>query len=82
MAWVRALTSRHYNDMLNSESAMSFRSASTEALPAGVTPETLELAHRLTFDIPGATWTIEVDFLGHHRVTIHFEGASISLDEP
>lgn len=42
--------------------------------------ETLELARALTFSIPGATWVIEVDLLGHHRVTLYFKGLDISID--
>lgn len=46
----------------------------------GVSESTLELARTLMLQVPEFSWTIEVDLLGRHRVTVHFKGAEIGID--
>lgn len=51
------------------------------ALPIGTASnETETLIRTLTFQVPDVEFSVEVDILGRHRVTIHFKGADISID--
>lgn len=76
------LTSASYSTYMRQRSAMEHGvRESVENVPH-YAPDTLELAHSLALQIPEFDWTIEVDVLGSHRITVHFKGASVSLDEP
>ena len=41
---------------------------------------TAKLVEDLIFTIPDVEFTVEVNILGLHRVTVHFKGADISID--
>lgn len=79
--WSPALTSDSYRSFTKSQSAKSAVNKETvhpfTALPA----ETIGLAQKLALELPAADWTIEVDVLGRHRITIHFKGIGVSIDE-
>lgn len=77
-----ALTSQYYKTLAANQSVMDRGAREMALLNPQLNPETLELAHSLALQIPEFDWTIEVDVLGSHRVTVHFKGASVSLDEP
>lgn len=43
--------------------------------------QTLKLVNELRLKIPEFAFTIDVDILGNHRVTVHFGGGEILIDE-
>lgn len=76
------LTSRSYKALLARRSAMADGAPGSSGPAAGMSQETYDLAQSLMLHVPEFEWTIEVDVLGSHRVTLHFKGAEISVDEP
>lgn len=52
------------------------------SMPAStVSPEALSVAQALLIQLPEVTFTFEVDVVGRHRITVHFGGGSIAVDE-
>ncbi len=82
MPWNLTLDSQYYNNVVVPRSAMQFGAKDTDGPVQGFSREVLDVAEQLTLQLPGIDWTIEVDLLGHHRITIHFEGLSVAVDEP
>lgn len=79
--YTAVLTAQSYKELQAHENAMA-RGAAEIARPGPDYPaETLALANSLLLQLPGFDWTIEVDILGRHRVTVHFEGGTIAIDE-
>lgn len=42
--------------------------------------KTSEFVQSLALQIPDFAFTVEVDILGNHRVTVHFKGADVTVD--
>lgn len=75
------LTREHFQQLQERKSAMPLGVRDISTVHPGVNEETLKLAQQLMLQVPEFSWTIEVDILGRHRVTIHFKGAGVSIDE-
>lgn len=75
------LTRSSFEEEIERYSAMQVRGEESAKLFPTVADETLDIAHWLILNVPALDWTIEVDILGRHRITIHFKGGSISVDE-
>lgn len=78
MAWVSVMTNGMY-DVLASEQPEK-RASLLAAVPVNgaVKAEAMQIAQSLALSIPAATWNIEVDLLGHWRITVYFKGIDIS----
>jgi len=46
-----------------------------------LSPLAAEAVQYLLINLPEFSFTVEVDLLGAHRITIHFGGGSIAIDE-
>ena len=78
MSWRPAITSEGLRNVAASHRLSVASVGPVEASPFGVGPETLALAQDLMVSIPEFDWSIEVDLLGMHRITVHFKGLDIS----
>ena len=61
--------------------AMATRIATSVRAAIHSDEETARAVEALILSIPGFDVTVEVDIAGKHRITVHFQGASISIDE-
>lgn len=75
------LTSEHFRQLQERKSAMPLGVRDISTVHPAVSDETIALAQQLMLQIPDFSWTIEVDILGRHRITVHFKGAEVSVDE-
>lgn len=76
---VAHITDEHINR--DSRGAMQLAAPILDGAVAHLAPEARAAAETLVLNVPGATFTFEVDLLGTHRITIHFAGGSIGVDE-
>lgn len=79
--WSAAVTSRSYEGTAVQGVAMKGKSDETPRPGLGLRPETEQLCQSLMLQLPGIDWTVEVDLFGQHRVTLHFKGLDIQIDE-
>ncbi|HEY9758908.1 MAG TPA: hypothetical protein V6C97_27310 [Oculatellaceae cyanobacterium] len=81
MAYRVVMNSQYYVPFRSGRNAMLVNEAE-KASPANIYgSEMTYLAEKLMLDLPGFDWTIEVDLMGRHRITVHFKGISVSIDE-
>jgi len=81
MAWMVVATSDSYAHIKTPRTAMVAGVPDEPSVHVRGNDATADLVQGLLFNIPDLTWTIEVDLMGHHRVTIHFKGMEIGVDE-
>lgn len=77
--YVPILTNDSYTSLRRIWNAMTLEESTSVAGPGKFRQDTLDLAERLALEIPAFEWTIEVDILGRHRITIRFKGATIDV---
>lgn len=75
------LTSTVFRKVSASRNAMGTGTDYLYSEASPIAPETVDAAAALRVQLPDFDWTIEVDALGHHRITVHLSGNSISVDE-
>lgn len=75
------LTSESFRKLSERKSAMPLDARAISTVHPAVSDQTIALAQQLMLQVPDFSWTIEVDILGRHRVTVHFKGAEVSIDE-
>ena len=51
------------------------------ALPMEASQDAAAAISALALQIPDLAFTFEVDILGNHRITVHFKGADITVDD-
>lgn len=81
MPYTPVLTARHYHMMTNPKTAKRLGFTQEMLNASAVSPAMLDIAEGLVLTLPGIDWTIEVDLMGHHRITIHFKGIDLKIDE-
>lgn len=78
--YTAVLTRQSYLGLRKPKSAMASAGTEKQAPAYGISSEALAIAERLTIEIPSVDWTIDVDIMGHHRITLHLKGGSIDVE--
>lgn len=79
--YTAVLTSRYYKELTASKGAMELAVPKLLSVAGDQADELLKVAAGLVLQLPAFDWTIEVDVFGTHRITVHFKGGSIDVDE-
>lgn len=79
--WNAAYTAQSYQQFMKRSTAKDAVNKELAHPYSGLTKADHDLAQKLLLDLPGVDWTVELDVLGRHRITIHFKGLGISIDE-
>ena len=79
--WMAAYNSESQRRTAAAGSAMKSPAADISITPGHDVSKTADLVQQLRLDIPEFQFTVEVDLFGNHRVTVHFKGGQIAIDE-
>lgn len=80
MAWTPVFFHQAGTDPDEEDVYGVFHHPAVQSFAAEMVDETQRAISTLLLTVPDFTWTIEVDLLGKHRITLYFKGATISVD--